>query len=438
MPKRNLYTLGWPLLITLSIIPIIMWLQMVPYHYRFSSTYNDLTSIGRTSGIAAVICYAYNLILTTRLRIFEDLFGGLNKMFIAHHIIGATALCFALVHSMSLTVRLIQVSPRQAALLTIPGTTNWATTFGILALWGLIILLFITFYVALPYRIWLFTHKFLGLVFISVALHVILINSDTSTNKYLKYYLLGLVAAAIASFIYRTLLPRFFARRYRYQLTTATEIGNGVVRLNLMPIGRALDFKSGQFIFVSFRFHGFSHEWHPFTISSNSRQGGLTITVKNLGEYTDNLVKLGPQMRGAEVWVEGAYGRFSFRNFSARRQIWVAGGIGITPFLSMLPDVTPDYKVDLYYSVRTEAELIDYTIMQKWAEDSQGSVRVIPIVSEKDGLLTANKINQLSNGFGNSEILLCGPPPMMHALKAQLKVLGVKKGSIHSEEFALS
>jgi predicted ferric reductase len=438
MKKHFSAHLGWPLLLTLSGIPIVMWIFMIPVHDRYGTAYLDLTSLGRLTGIATIVFFCFNLILTTRLRFIENLFGGLNKMFIAHHIIGGSALIFALIHSLALTLRLTSVSFKQAALLTIPGTTDWPTTYGVIGLYGFIVLMIITFYLSLPYRIWLFTHKFLGLVFVFIALHVILASSDTTTNHYLKWYLIGLICLASVSYIYRTLLPRFFARRYKYQVASVQEVSPGTARITMLPVGRRLDFTSGQFVFVSFRMNGFSREWHPFSISSNSAGEGLCITVKSLGKYTGALVKMSSNIRGEEVWIEGAYGRFNFRNFHAKHQVWVAGGIGITPFLSMVPDVKPDYKVDLYYSVKSQAELIDLPIMQQWAAASQNSLRIIPLISERDGQITAEKIKQYSGDLSGSEILLCGPPPMMHALRDQFKHMGVKKRTIHAEEFALT
>jgi len=138
------------------------------------------------------------------------------------------------------------------------------------------------------------------------------------------------------------------------------------------------------------------------------------------------------------VKVEGAYGRFNFENFPAKKQIWVGGGIGITPFLSMAADVKAPFHVDLYYTTKSPTEIIDSDYLLKLIEASGGSLRVIPYVADTNGFLTAEKIKQYSGDLAETDILVCGPPPMMFALKKQLKSLGVRASRIHSEEFSMS
>jgi ferredoxin-NADP reductase len=64
--------------------------------------------------------------------------------------------------------------------------------------------------------------------------------------------------------------------------------------------------------------------------------------------------------------------------------------------------------------------------------------RVIPVVREKDGYLTADKIEETSGGLADIDIMICGPPAMLQALRAQLLSKGVPAEKIHSEEFGFA
>lgn len=426
---------GWLFVVLVVGIPLVLWATMMPLSDRFATLDSTLLNIGRMAGITAGCLYSINLILSTRLSIFEDMFGGLNKVFFAHHLIGGIALCIALFHPVMISLSYADGSIYQSAKLLTPFATNIQTTFGIFGLYLFVTLMIITFFIYIPYKAWLLTHKFLGAAFLLIAFHVISISSDTMSNPALRAYLYVLINIAVIAFIYRTLLPRFLVRRYKYKVESATKLNKDVVSLKLGPINRAIDFKSGQFVFVQFKKEGLPRDWHPFSISSNSPQTGLQITVKSLGELTSKLVEQGSSLEGVEVLVEGAYGRFNFKYFRTKKQIWIAGGIGITPFLGMAKDVKGDYKVNLFYSVKNREEFVEFNELRDLAGKSGGALNLIPFESDKEGLLDVKKIKAAVGDVDDSEILICGPPPMMKSLKEQFRDSGVKNKYIHTEEF---
>jgi predicted ferric reductase len=107
---------AWPAVIVVSIIPVILWAGMMPLTVRFSSPAIALGSIGKIAGLVAIVLYCVNLLFSTRARVIEQLFGGLNKAYVAHHLTGGIALCLALLHPLALSLKLAESSLHAAAL----------------------------------------------------------------------------------------------------------------------------------------------------------------------------------------------------------------------------------------------------------------------------------------------------------------------------------
>lgn len=451
---------GWMITAIICAISMLLWFRVQPVQTLFSGGFSPImTAWGKLTGVIGMILYAINLILSTRLRFLENLFGGLNRVYIAHHIIGGLALILLCFHPLFLALKYVTFSLRDAGFLLIPHDLvpikalfdmnhsmhadvlqQWALFFGIIAFWGMVILLILTFYIKLPYQIWLFTHKFLGLAFFIGGLHVFFITSDTSSSKPLRYYVLFFSLLGLLAFIYRTLMPKILIRRYRYQVSNLVIENPSVAKVVLHPLSKIMPYKPGQFVFIRFVGSGvkeITDEWHPFSISSTPNGGPLEITIKSLGDFSSNLSKLTP---GTMAEIEGAYGKFTYTNYKNLNQIWIAGGIGITPFLSMAKSLPNDgYSIDLYYSVKSESELVEWQNLAEIARGKQGRFRLIPFVSDtQKGFLDTKFMLQYSKDFRGKEIFICGPPPMMKSIKGQLIKMGVNKRNIHSEEFAMS
>jgi predicted ferric reductase len=449
---------GWLLTLLACLVPVYYWIHLNPFS-NVHTMAAAMISLGRVTGLVGMVLYALNLLYATRLRFLESLFGGLNRVYIAHHILGGFALIFLSLHPLFLGLRLIQISFLQVSLLLLPNglapfgalfnthspyhaqvLQQWAITFGIIAFWGMVGLLLVTFFIQIPYRIWLVTHKLLGVFFIIGALHLIFITSDSTNSMPLRTYMLTLTAIGIASYIYRLFAGKILVRHYRYEVQEVTATGGDVVKISMLPLGQRMTYKPGQFVFIRFLGAGdlgISQEWHPFSISSGSNDASLQIAVKALGDYSKTLANM---QYGTVAEIEGAYGKFSYIEYKNRDLIWVAGGIGITPFLSMarsLPD--NGYRIDLYYSMKTSSEAIDWPALYDLAMARQGQFRIIPYVSDKQqGRLSADFIEQTSGGLTGKDIYICGPPMMMKSLRKQFKDKSVPGTSIHTEEFAMS
>jgi predicted ferric reductase len=158
----------------------------------------------------------------------------------------------------------------------------------------------------------------------------------------------------------------------------------------------------------------------------------VRLVVKALGDHTARLLDLQP---GGIALLEGAYGGCSYLCVANRRQIWIGGGIGVTPFLSMARSLGgAPYDIDFYYC--TERAEDAFFLDELFAlSDHNPRFRVIPIRRISLGHITVEDMQAASGDLARHDILLCGPSVMIHSLRAQLQARGVPSRQIHFEDF---
>jgi len=119
------------------------------------------------------------------------------------------------------------------------------------------------------------------------------------------------------------------------------------------------------------------------------------------------------------------------------RQIWIAGGIGLTPFLSFVRDMDGSLQqhVDFYYTVRHPEEAIFVGELET-AAAKNSNLNLHIRYSAKEGSLTIEDIVKNTGGnITGHEVYLCGPLPMIQAFEKKFMELGLPKNNIHYEEF---
>ena len=256
---------GYILVIILCLIPLIRWLMIMPLNFRFSNYFNVMTSFGQIAALVGMVLFSINFILSSRFTFLENLFGGMNRAYIAHHLIGGLAFLFLMVHPLFLGLSYLSISVKSAALFFLPGE-DWVINLGISALLLLMSLLFITYYLDLPYQLWKLTHKFLGLAFIFGFLHSIYIPSDISRDPILGIYMNTVTIAGLSVYLTRSLLSRYFIKKHRYILKRVNLLPNKTVEMELLPVLHGISYIPGQFVFINFDKSPIKNESHPFSI----------------------------------------------------------------------------------------------------------------------------------------------------------------------------
>ncbi|MPZ91783.1 MAG: hypothetical protein GEU68_09175 [Actinobacteria bacterium] len=447
--------IGPGLVVVVCLVPLWLWSQAAPVGFRFGDATATLRSIAVLCGLAGIVAFSCNLVLGGRIALIEPFFGGLDKMYRTHHRIGLVSFNLLLAHGLLMLASAATVSFDAAGRLLLP-SPNWTVTLGALALVGMIVVMGLTLYARLNHEVFLWVHRFFGLVFALGALHAFRTPGTKALSPALTTYLLVFVLAGIAAYFYRSLLGDLFVRRRQYRVSHINRRGGEVAEITLDPSDGALPFTPGQFVFLTFQsssmrewFRPFSREpsgqselvslrtgairkqFHPFSITSSPDQRELQVAIKASGDYTNALEHL---RVGDRALIEGPYGSFSHRRVPRRKQVWIAGGIGVTPFLSMARSLSDDYDVDFYYAVKSRSQGYFIDDFEELAQ-AHPNLRTIAFPEDEAGFLTAEEVERRSGDLSDKEILMCGPKVMTQALEAQFEQRGVPGARIHYEEF---
>jgi predicted ferric reductase len=289
-----------------------------------------------------------------------------------------------------------------------------------------------------PYRYFFKTHRLIAVAYLVLVFHsVVLIKFShwTSISPVAWVSLLLMAGGTVGAVL--SLTRRIGHQRRALGVVERVEhsANDRVLAVSVrLPKDRWEGHDAGQFAFVSF-YDGNDREAHPFTISSAWKGDGLLrFHVKNLGDYTASLPLT--LKAGNRAMVEGPYGCFRFESDSPR-QIWVAGGIGITPFLAKMEEFVhggPKGAVDLFYCVRNP-EMASVERLGQLA--GAAGVTLHLFIDGRDRLLDAEKLCNEIPEWKDASVWFCGPSAFGHALRQGLVSRGFEARHFHQELFEM-
>jgi predicted ferric reductase len=259
-----------------------------------------------------------------------------------------------------------------------------------------------------------------------------------------------LFGLTLFAYVHHKVLTPGRIRRSPYRVDSVDRETQNVWTVKLVPpVGKDVyDYQPGQFHFVTFqRSAGLPVEEHHWTISSSpTSRNFISSTIKESGDFT---ATIGKTRVGDSALVEGPFGRFCYTLYERDKDfVFIAGGIGITPMMSMLRhmrDTKREVGVLLLYANRTEDDIALRSELSEIESGSYPHLKVIHILSSpptswagESGRLDEAKLFRLLAGRGeDTGYYICAPPPMTRVAIAGLRSLGVPFSHMRTEQFSL-
>jgi predicted ferric reductase len=281
------------------------------------------------------------------------------------------------------------------------------------------------------YERWRALHRTTGLFVAAGFAHGLLDGTPFAGSALLRWSYVAIGGVGLAFYVYRELLAHHFLSLHDYQVDEVRELGEGLVEVALRPLGRPVHFVPGQFALVYLEAKDGWHR-HPFTISSAPHEDVVRVTVKALGDYTSRLHELIEP--GMPAVIGGPHGRFDHRR-GTDRQVWIAGGVGVAPFLSWLRALDGDLssRVDFFYSAEGRAPFADEILAIAGRHES---LRAHLVDTGVEGRLTPARVLAAVGGDPRGlSVFLCGPRGMLRTFQTELRAAGVPSRRIHREHF---
>ena len=410
------------------------------------------------SGLLALWWMSSGMLLATRPSWLEQRFGGLDKLYRLHRNIGIGAGLLVLTHWM---IEWLPKNLAKAGWITAPVRQRgprgepemWidlAKDVGEWAGYILLALVVIALVRRIPYRYFRLVHKGFGLVFLAGVFHGLILMPDTFWQSPLGWLTAAMAAVGIVPALLSLSNRIGRNRQHPAQIVSINQHEGKLLEIVCRPTEGWPGHRAGQFLFANFGQRG--EGAHPFTIASawNPQDGTLTLAIKALGDFTSKLPVL--VQPGQMFLLEGPYGSFDFSpsgqvdrapqeaplgfNKLSDHQVWIAGGIGITPFLARLNELAnADGKkpanADLFYC--TPDSTTGEFPAQLEALCQSAGVRLHRRLTERDGPLSSQEVT--STLQAGSSVWFCGPAAWGKSLGKALHNGGLSRAAFHQEAF---
>lgn len=386
------------------------------------------SALSLVSGVAALALMAAAALLGARWKFVEAMFGGLDRVYLVHKWMGIWALGLASVH---LLFKAGTPEWDTAAILALPA--GWPRMLRQLSFLGLMFIVLLALNRNIRYSTWRWWHKLSGPLFLVVVLHWLSFKQPLPLSSPAGVWLLALSVLGIAGASWKLLLYPLLTRNAEYRVVSISP-GSAAIQMTLEPVKGGIDFEAGQFGFLRMKEQGL-REPHPFTIATgNRRDGRVEFVIRALGDYTTRLIANAKV--GMHADLEAPFGRFS-RHQDAKREVWIGGGVGISPFIAWLKDEAQGGfdKVTLFYFYSPGRDFPELGVIRAMAQERGAELVAVPGGPADPAFVERFAAICRGADRADMDVAFCGPGALAPHIREQLRANGVPEANLRYERF---
>lgn len=401
-----------------------------------------LLEFGVMLGLLGLGVMAAQAVISGRQRWFARGLGQDNVLQFHRHT-GVFALCLVLAHPLTLFLAdpgfLTFLDPRDGLLraVSLSLVLLASVVLVVSSLWRLAF--------RLSYEIWRVLHGVLFMVIVTGGLGHALMVDHYSAGLATKAALIMVVGASICLLLETRLLRVLRIQRQPYRVIDVQQKRGDCTALVLSAEnGKRMGFRAGQFAWLSLGDSPWQLQQHPFSFSSSTEDDTLEFTIKALGDFTSTLADTQP---GTRAWLEGPYGVFTCEpEQCSKGAVFIAGGVGITPVLSMLRTARDRQQRAplwlIYGSESWEASIFRDELEQLAGQLPLTLVHVLEEAHEdwqgETGHIDSTLLDRhLPDQIADLPCYVCGPDPMADQVEPYLLRRGVPSRQLYSERFGI-
>ena len=380
---------------------------------------------------------------------FEWISGriGIDRTMRFHQVTSWAILSFILVHPLLYAVPRLFPDPMDAvnALQRMFSSPNLRS--GVIA-WYLMILLVLlaVFRDRLPirYEYWRLSH---GLFAVAIAVagtaHTLGVGTYSADRWLAGFWIIATIVAVLAMLHIYVLKP-LSQRNEPYRVVSNRKVADRMWEVAVEPVrGPGMRFAAGQFVWLNLGHSTFSLTEHPFSISSApAERPRIAFTIKESGDFTN---RIGAIAVGTPAYLDGPHGNFIVAGREARGAVFIAGGVGFAPIMSILRQLKAErypHPLRLIYGNRVATQILYLEEIEALKQALDLEVHYVlseppPGWTGSVGELSPGLLNDYidSNGANDWLYFVCGPGPMMTSVERTLTDRGVQRSRIVAERF---